>query len=38
LDIEMKGPRGTLKMLVDGAGEIKMTKVGFPFIPFGCDG
>jgi hypothetical protein len=22
-----KGPRGTLKMLVDGAGQIKMTKV-----------
>jgi hypothetical protein len=25
-----KGPRGTLKMLVDGAGQIKMTKVGLP--------
>lgn len=24
-----KGPRGTLKMLVDGAGQIKMTKVWF---------
>ena len=24
----LKGPRGTLKMLVDGAGQIKMTKDG----------
>ncbi len=23
------GPRGTIKMLVDGSGQIKMTKVGF---------
>ena len=26
--ISFKGPRGTLKMLVDGAGQIKMTKDG----------
>lgn len=25
--LDVLGPRGTLKMLVDGAGQIKMTKV-----------
>lgn len=25
---ETSGPRGTIKMLVDGSGQIKMTKVG----------
>ena len=32
------GPRGTIKMLVDGSGGIKMTKVGYKcFLCLICD-